>query len=138
LCIRGDWSRPTRCATIETAPRRRSNGFANSRCTSPRAHASSTPTSATSFWPRWFTGTVFWIDPKLDLFLVFLSNRVHPDGKGAVNPLAGKIATLAASAIDDPAGLERYECFVQGLVDAGDVETEAVMRRVAKFYEGEK
>ena len=51
-----------------------------------------------------FTGTVLWIDPELDLFLVFLSNRVHPDGKGAVNPLAGKIAILAASAIDDSGG----------------------------------
>lgn len=29
-----------------------------------------------------FTGTVLWIDPGLDLFFVFLSNRVHPDGKG--------------------------------------------------------
>ncbi|MFY7967469.1 MAG: serine hydrolase domain-containing protein, partial [Pirellulaceae bacterium] len=38
-----------------------------------------------------FTGTVLWIDPAQDLFLIFLSNRVHPDGKGAVNPLAGKI-----------------------------------------------
>lgn len=51
-----------------------------------------------------FTGTVLWIDPGLDLFFVFLSNRVHPDGKGAVNPLAGRIATIAAAAIDDRAG----------------------------------
>ena len=46
-----------------------------------------------------FTGTVIWIDPKLDLFVIFLSNRVHPDGKGLVNPLAGKIATIAADAV---------------------------------------
>jgi uncharacterized protein YbbC (DUF1343 family)/CubicO group peptidase (beta-lactamase class C family) len=48
-----------------------------------------------------FTGTVLWIDPELDLFFIFLSNRVHPDGKGLVNPLAGKLATIAASAIVD-------------------------------------
>lgn len=46
-----------------------------------------------------FTGTVIWIDPKLDLFFIFLSNRVHPEGKGLVNPLAGKLATIAAEAI---------------------------------------
>ena len=34
-----------------------------------------------------FTGTVIWIDPGLDLFFIFLSNRVHPDGKGNVNSL---------------------------------------------------
>ncbi len=46
-----------------------------------------------------FTGTVLWIDPELDLFFVFLSNRVHPDGKGAINPLAGRIANTVASAV---------------------------------------
>ncbi len=46
-----------------------------------------------------FTGTVLWIDPELDLFFVFLSNRVHPSGKGSVNQLAGRIATTVASAI---------------------------------------
>jgi uncharacterized protein YbbC (DUF1343 family)/CubicO group peptidase (beta-lactamase class C family) len=48
-----------------------------------------------------FTGTVLWIDPELDLFVIFLSNRVHPDGKGLVNPLAGRIGTVAAGAIRD-------------------------------------
>lgn len=48
-----------------------------------------------------FTGTVLWIDPELDLFFIFLSNRVHPNGKGLVNPLAGKLATIAASAVTD-------------------------------------
>lgn len=46
-----------------------------------------------------FTGTVLWIAPDLDLFFVFLSNRVHPNGKGSVNPLAGKIATVVAGAV---------------------------------------
>ena len=46
-----------------------------------------------------FTGTVLWIDPELELFVIFLSNRVHPVGKGLVNPLAGKIGTAAAAAI---------------------------------------
>ena len=47
-----------------------------------------------------FTGTAIWIDPEKDLYIVFLSNRVHPDGKGLVNPLAGQVADVAAQAID--------------------------------------
>lgn len=46
-----------------------------------------------------FTGTALWIDPGLDLFVVFLSNRLHPDGHGNANDLAGRIGTLAASAV---------------------------------------
>ncbi len=47
-----------------------------------------------------FTGTSLWIDPDLQLMVIFLSNRVHPDGQGLVNPLAGAIGTVAASAVD--------------------------------------
>jgi uncharacterized protein YbbC (DUF1343 family)/CubicO group peptidase (beta-lactamase class C family) len=50
-----------------------------------------------------FTGTSLWIDPELDLFVVFLSNRLHPDGRGEVNALAGRIATIAAAALRLPA-----------------------------------
>lgn len=46
-----------------------------------------------------FTGTAIWIDPGLDLMVIFLSNRLHPDGKGSVNPLAGAVGTLAADAV---------------------------------------
>jgi CubicO group peptidase (beta-lactamase class C family) len=44
-----------------------------------------------------FTGTVMWIDPEKERIFIFLSNRLHPDGKGSVNRLAGKIATLVGS-----------------------------------------
>lgn len=47
-----------------------------------------------------FTGTAIWIDPGNDLFVIFLSNRVHPDGKGSVNSLAARIGTIAAAAIE--------------------------------------
>jgi uncharacterized protein YbbC (DUF1343 family) len=46
-----------------------------------------------------YTGTSLWIDPERNLFVVFLSNRVHPDGKGAVLPLAAAIATLAGTTL---------------------------------------
>ncbi len=47
-----------------------------------------------------FTGNAFWIDPGLDLYVIFLSNRLHPDGKGSVNDLAGRIGTIAAAAAE--------------------------------------
>lgn len=49
-----------------------------------------------------FTGTAMWIDPELDLYVIFLSNRLHPDGVGEVNSLAGRIGTIACAAIVNP------------------------------------
>lgn len=46
-----------------------------------------------------FTGTTFWVDPGLDLNVIFLSSRLHPDGVGSVNRLAGRIGDIAAKAI---------------------------------------
>jgi uncharacterized protein YbbC (DUF1343 family) len=46
-----------------------------------------------------YTGTSLWIDPEQDLFVIFLSNRVHPDGKGSINGLASAIGTLAGSTL---------------------------------------
>jgi uncharacterized protein YbbC (DUF1343 family)/CubicO group peptidase (beta-lactamase class C family) len=51
-----------------------------------------------SFGHTGFTGTSLWIDPATDVFVVFLSNRVHPDGKGDVTPLRARVATTAAAA----------------------------------------
>ncbi|WP_146651900.1 exo-beta-N-acetylmuramidase NamZ domain-containing protein [Labilithrix luteola] len=53
-----------------------------------------------------FTGTAMWIDPDRDLFVVFLSNRVHPDGKGAVNPVIGEIATSLVRATEVNTGID--------------------------------
>jgi len=55
--------------------------------------------SSAAFGHGGFTGTALWIDPELDLYVIFLSNRLHPDGKGSVNPLAGAIGTIAAESI---------------------------------------
>jgi CubicO group peptidase (beta-lactamase class C family) len=46
-----------------------------------------------------FTGTAMWIDPPQELFVIFLSSRLHPGGKGSVNELAGRIGTVAAAAL---------------------------------------
>jgi uncharacterized protein YbbC (DUF1343 family) len=52
-----------------------------------------------SFGHTGFTGTSIWIDPATKMFVVFLSNRVHPEGKGDVTPLRARVATVAASAL---------------------------------------
>ncbi len=51
-----------------------------------------------------FTGTALWIDPDKDLFVLVLTNRVHPDGKGDAKPLVARLNTLAAQAIGPPVG----------------------------------
>jgi uncharacterized protein YbbC (DUF1343 family)/CubicO group peptidase (beta-lactamase class C family) len=54
-----------------------------------------------SFGHTGFTGTSMWIDPASDSFVIFLSNRVHPDGKGDVGPLRGRVASIVAGSITD-------------------------------------
>jgi uncharacterized protein YbbC (DUF1343 family)/CubicO group peptidase (beta-lactamase class C family) len=54
-----------------------------------------------SFGHTGFTGTSIWIDPASEMFLIFLSNRVHPDGKGDVGPLRGRVATIVAGSVTD-------------------------------------
>jgi uncharacterized protein YbbC (DUF1343 family)/CubicO group peptidase (beta-lactamase class C family) len=60
-----------------------------------------------SFGHTGFTGTSLWIDPASKMFVVFLSNRVHPDGKGDVAALRGRIASIAAGAVTDVAMVGR-------------------------------
>lgn len=48
-----------------------------------------------------FTGTSLWVLPQADGFVVILSNRVHPDGKGDATHLRGVIANIVATAISD-------------------------------------
>jgi uncharacterized protein YbbC (DUF1343 family) len=48
-----------------------------------------------------WTGTSLWIDPFSQTFVIFLSNRNHPDESGNVGPLRAKLGTLAAEAVTD-------------------------------------
>src|SRR5690606_28695800 len=54
-----------------------------------------------SFGHTGFTGPSIWIDRVTQTFVVFMSNRVHPDGKGSVGDIRAKVATIAASAVED-------------------------------------
>jgi CubicO group peptidase (beta-lactamase class C family) len=57
--------------------------------------------SKSSFGHGGFTGTSLWIDPDRELFVIFLSNRIHPNGRGLVNPLVGKITEIVVKSLAD-------------------------------------
>ena len=90
-----------------------------------------------SFGHTGFTGTSLWIDPASEMFVVFLSNRVHPDGKGDVGPLRGRVASIVAGAVTDTAVVERaraqsakyYTDVVQAL-ERFEFRNEAVSEKV--------
>jgi len=46
-----------------------------------------------------YTGTSIWIDPETETFVIFLTNRVHPDDKGEIISLRSKITNIVASSI---------------------------------------
>ena len=54
-----------------------------------------------SFGHTGFTGTSLWIDPSSRSFVVFLSNRVHPDGSGNVVRLRSLVASTVAAALSE-------------------------------------
>jgi uncharacterized protein YbbC (DUF1343 family)/CubicO group peptidase (beta-lactamase class C family) len=66
-----------------------------------------------SFGHTGFTGTSLWLDPASRMFVVFLSNRVHPDGKGDVASLRGRVASIAAGAVTDLATAARARLELQ-------------------------
>jgi uncharacterized protein YbbC (DUF1343 family)/CubicO group peptidase (beta-lactamase class C family) len=51
-----------------------------------------------SFGHTGWTGSFLWIDPRSSSFLIFLSNRVHPDGTGTVLPLQETLGFLSSEA----------------------------------------
>jgi uncharacterized protein YbbC (DUF1343 family)/CubicO group peptidase (beta-lactamase class C family) len=70
----------------------------------------------TTYGHTGFTGTSLWIDPNSNSYVIFLSNRVHPDGTGDVTPLRSRVATVAAAAIydgQDDRSVRRFSAMVQ-------------------------
>lgn len=57
---------------------------------------------AGSYGHTGFTGTSLWLDPPSKTYLIFLSNRVHPEGKGDVNALRSEVATVVAAEVLSP------------------------------------
>ena len=52
-----------------------------------------------SFGHTGFTGTSLWVDPVTKTYVILLTNRVHPDGKGEVVGLRTAVANLVAGAL---------------------------------------
>jgi len=52
-----------------------------------------------SFGHTGYTGTSLWIDPRSRTFLIILTNRLHPHGKGQVKALRARISAAVAQAI---------------------------------------
>ncbi|MFC5456349.1 exo-beta-N-acetylmuramidase NamZ domain-containing protein [Prosthecobacter fluviatilis] len=52
-----------------------------------------------SFGHTGFTGTSLWLDPASQTFVIFMSSRLHPDGKGSVRDLYEEIGTAAAKCV---------------------------------------
>ena len=50
-----------------------------------------------------FTGTSIWIDPDTGIFVIFLTNRVHPDDKDvdAIAAMRSRVANVVASSLED-------------------------------------
>lgn len=49
-----------------------------------------------------FTGTSFWLDPSSETFVILLTNRVHPTGRGDVTRLRSFVASIVAGSIIAP------------------------------------
>ncbi len=54
-----------------------------------------------SFGHTGFTGTSIWIDPLSKTYVIILTNRIHPDGKGDVTELRARVATVVAAALGE-------------------------------------
>ena len=88
----------TAMTSVQTPPNvlvRRAGGFdVDSGYSRPRG----TLFPLGSYGHTGFTGTILWINPQSKTFYVFLSNRVHPNGKGMVTALQVALGTLSAKA----------------------------------------
>ena len=71
-----------------------------------------------------FTGTSFWIDPDLDVFVIFLGNRLHPDGKGNYVGMCGYIADIALDSMRDKIDPAQAAEFVKKSVYVSPNKTE--------------
>ncbi|MCX6885761.1 MAG: DUF1343 domain-containing protein [Verrucomicrobia bacterium] len=86
----------TRVQTPDTIPARRGLGWdIDSNYSSLRGGIFPLGSYGHTGW----TGTSLWIDPFSRTFVIFLSNRNHPDESGNVIPLRVRLGTLAAEAV---------------------------------------
>ncbi len=54
-----------------------------------------------SFGHTGYTGTSLWLDPETQTFVIFLTNRVHPDDTGKIATWRSRVANVVAAAVRD-------------------------------------
>ncbi|MGZ3494419.1 MAG: exo-beta-N-acetylmuramidase NamZ domain-containing protein, partial [Thermodesulfobacteriota bacterium] len=86
-----------------------------------------------SFGHTGFTGTGIWIDPSSSTFVIILTNRVHPDGKGNVQPLRTKVLSLVSEATGGSGRLSVGFHYEQGTDHNGNVQTGIDVLAAEKF-----
>jgi CubicO group peptidase (beta-lactamase class C family) len=47
-----------------------------------------------------YTGTMMWIDPAAQTYVIVLANRTYPDGRGDAQPLRDRILELVSTALE--------------------------------------
>lgn len=53
-----------------------------------------------------YTGTSIWVEPASKTFVILLTSRLHPDGKGNVVALRGRVASIVAAALGSSSAAE--------------------------------
>jgi len=86
-----------------------------------------------SFGHTGFTGTGIWIDPTSRTYVIILTNRVHPDGKGKVEPLRAKVLSLVSEARGGAGQLSVSDQNEQGIDHSGKVQTGIDVLAAEKF-----
>jgi CubicO group peptidase (beta-lactamase class C family) len=66
---------------------------------SPYSHVKGDLMPYGSFGHTGFTGTFIWVDPYSQTFIIGLSNRVHPDGKGSPLALWAKASNIVSGIV---------------------------------------
>lgn len=64
-----------------------------------------------SFGHTGYTGTSIWADPRSQTFVIILTNRLHPDGRGNVKVLRARVSAVVAAAysLGPPARIAEWD-----------------------------
>ena len=78
-----------------------------------------------SFGHTGYTGTSIWVDPHSQTFLIILTSRLHPDGRGNVKQLRARVASAVATVahMGPPARVAAWDPLEIALAGHGSADT---------------